>query len=232
MVTARSRLAASILVLAAAAGVLGAPASESKAPIRTELRDPGLALRSGATLAAPKVLALDAETVGVSQVVEDQEGAERREDAGTEVAFALQAEVFFAKDSARMSSSARARIASVVQEMRQRPGTKVQVYGFADYFGSSAHGDVLSRQRGRCRPERAGRGTERRDGRLRHARVRGVAPGGVQRHRGRTPEEPAGRDLILAYTVLTRSVRPRDTLTCAGATSEKTELYIDIRFRM
>lgn len=61
--------------------------------------------------------------------------------------FDLQAEVLFPKDSARLSSSAWSRIASVAREIGRQPGTKVRVYGFTDDLGSSAHGDALSRQR-------------------------------------------------------------------------------------
>ncbi|WP_051844919.1 OmpA family protein [Streptomyces sp. NRRL S-813] len=61
--------------------------------------------------------------------------------------FDLQAEVLFAKDSARLSNSARSRIAAVTREIEPQPGTEVRVYGFTDNLGTSSHGDILSRQR-------------------------------------------------------------------------------------
>ncbi|CAM5672612.1 Outer membrane protein OmpA-like peptidoglycan-associated protein OS=Streptomyces griseomycini OX=66895 GN=FHS37_007370 PE=4 SV=1 [Streptomyces griseomycini] len=66
----------------------------------------GLALRSGATLAPPKILDLGSDPVGISRVVGNREGAERRTDTNTEVTYGLQAEVLFAKDSGRLSDSA------------------------------------------------------------------------------------------------------------------------------
>lgn len=125
--------------LAAASGEHGLHAIDAHSP--------GLALRAGAALAPPKVLDLGSQPVGIGQVVEDQEGAERREDAGTQVTVDLQAEVLFAKDSARLSSSARSRIASVAREIDPQAGTTIRVYGFTDDLGSAAHGDTLSRQR-------------------------------------------------------------------------------------
>jgi outer membrane protein OmpA-like peptidoglycan-associated protein len=53
------------------------------------------------------------------------------------VTFGLQAEVLFTKDSARLGSSARSRIASVAREIEPQPGTEVRVYGFTDDLGSS-----------------------------------------------------------------------------------------------
>ncbi|MCX4598264.1 OmpA family protein [Streptomyces sp. NBC_01549] len=163
MRTARTRITVPLLALAAVAGVLvaaGGPArpaaaapassalaSASDTPTGIDPRSPGLALRNGADLAPSRILDLSSEAHGISEVVEDQEGAERREDTGTEVTFDLQAEVLFAKDSARLSSSATSRIASVAREIRPRPGTQVRVYGFTDDLGSSSHGDILSRQR-------------------------------------------------------------------------------------
>lgn len=61
--------------------------------------------------------------------------------------FDLQAEVLFTKDTARLSSSAPSRIASVAREIEPQPGTEVRVYGFTDNLGSSSHGDALSEQR-------------------------------------------------------------------------------------
>ena len=61
--------------------------------------------------------------------------------------FALQAEVLFSKDSAKLSDEAKSRIATIAEEIKKQNATKVRVFGFTDNLGSAAHGDVLSRQR-------------------------------------------------------------------------------------
>jgi outer membrane protein OmpA-like peptidoglycan-associated protein len=63
------------------------------------------------------------------------------------VTYELQAEVLFAKDSARLSSSAQSRIATIAREINQQQPAKIRVAGFTDTLGSSTHGDLLSRQR-------------------------------------------------------------------------------------
>ncbi|CAL9546378.1 OmpA family protein [Streptomyces sp. enrichment culture] len=110
------------------------------APVEVDGNDPDLKLPEGATLAEPKVL-------DIKQVVEEESGDERREDTNADVKFALQAEVLFGRDSARLGPEARARIAAIAEEIRAQNATKVRVFGFTDDLGSSAHGDVLSRQR-------------------------------------------------------------------------------------
>ncbi|MFJ5776003.1 OmpA family protein [Streptomyces sp. NPDC093094] len=110
------------------------------APVDVDGNDPDLKLPEGATLAEPKVL-------DIKQVVEDESGDERREDTNADVKFALQAEVLFGKDSARLGAEARARIAAIAQEIRAQNATRIRVFGFTDDLGSSAHGDVLSKQR-------------------------------------------------------------------------------------
>lgn len=110
------------------------------APVKVDPTDPDLKLPEGATLAQPKVL-------DIKSVVEDQSGDERREDTNADVTFALQAEVLFGKDSARLGGEAKARIATIADEVRKQHATQVRVFGFTDNLGSSAHGDVLSRQR-------------------------------------------------------------------------------------
>jgi outer membrane protein OmpA-like peptidoglycan-associated protein len=117
----------------------GTEASPS-APVKVDPNDPDLKLPEGATLASPKVL-------DIKSVVEDQSGDERREDTNTDVTFALQAEVLFPKDSAKLSGEAKSRIATIADEIKNQKATKVRVFGFTDNLGSSAHGDVLSRQR-------------------------------------------------------------------------------------
>ncbi|WP_338785482.1 OmpA family protein [Streptomyces sp. DG1A-41] len=110
------------------------------APVKVDSNDPDLKLPEGATLAAAKVL-------DIKQVVEDQSGDERREDTNADVKFALQAEVLFGKDSAKLSAEAKARISTIAEEIRTQNATKIRVFGFTDNLGSSAHGDVLSRKR-------------------------------------------------------------------------------------
>ncbi|MFF0831866.1 MULTISPECIES: OmpA family protein [unclassified Streptomyces] len=110
------------------------------APAKVDPTDPDLKLPEGATLAEPKVL-------DIKSVVEDQSGDERREDTNADVTFALQAEVLFGKDSAKLGGEAKARIATIADEIKKQHATRVRVFGFTDDLGSSAHGDVLSRQR-------------------------------------------------------------------------------------
>ena len=143
--------AASIVVAANLCGVVVAHADDSpsvppgtepsaSAPVKVDPNDPDLKLPEGATLAAPKVL-------DIKSVVEDQGGEERREDTNTDVTFALQAEVLFSKDSAKLSDESKSRIAAIADEIKKQNATKVRVFGFTDNLGSAAHGDVLSRQR-------------------------------------------------------------------------------------
>ncbi|MFB6956941.1 OmpA family protein [Streptomyces sp. NPDC056309] len=112
----------------------------ASAPVKVDPSDPDLKLPEGATLAAPKVL-------DIKSVVEEQGGEERREDTNTDVTFALQAEVLFAKDSAKLSDQAKARIDSIAQEIKKQKASQVRVFGFTDNLGTHAHGVVLSKQR-------------------------------------------------------------------------------------
>ncbi|WP_234467519.1 OmpA family protein [Streptomyces sp. MBT62] len=104
-------------------------------------------LRGGMTLAPPKVLDLSSDPLAISRVVEDQDGTERRKETDTEVTYALQSEVLFARDSSRLSSSAQSRLTAIAAEIKQQAVTRVRVFGFTDNLGSSTHGDVLSGQR-------------------------------------------------------------------------------------
>ncbi|MDV9173862.1 OmpA family protein [Streptomyces sp. W16] len=117
----------------------GTEASAS-APVQVDPNDPDLKLPEGATLASPKVL-------DIKSVVEDQGGEERREDTNSDVTFALQAEVLFSKDSAKLSAASKSRIDAIAAEVKKQNATTVRVFGFTDNLGSSAHGDVLSKQR-------------------------------------------------------------------------------------
>ncbi|WP_200259278.1 OmpA family protein [Streptomyces sp. HSG2] len=118
------------------------PATEvvAAAPVEVDSSDPDLKLPEGAALAAPKVL-------DIKSVVEDESGDERREDTNTEVTFALQAEVLFGKDSARLGDETKSRIAGIADEIRAQGASRVRIFGFTDNLGSSAHGDLLSKRR-------------------------------------------------------------------------------------
>ncbi|MEU1690982.1 OmpA family protein [Streptomyces hirsutus] len=142
---------ATVLVVTTLYGATGAAAADdpsvppgtettASAPVELDPNDPDLKLPDGATLAEPKVL-------DIKQVVEEQSGDERREDTNAEVTFALQAEVLFGKDSAKLSAQAKARIGAIAEEIKKQNATKIRVFGFTDNLGSSAHGDVLSRKR-------------------------------------------------------------------------------------
>ncbi|WP_432194873.1 OmpA family protein [Streptomyces sp. bgisy027] len=121
-------------------GVPPGTEASATAPVEVDANDPDLKLPEGATLAEAKVL-------DIKQVVEDQAGEERREDTNADVKFALQAEVLFPKDSAKLTGEAKARIASIADEIGKQNATRIRVFGFTDNLGSSAHGDVLSRKR-------------------------------------------------------------------------------------
>ncbi|MFD8043532.1 OmpA family protein [Streptomyces chartreusis] len=121
-------------------GVPPGTEASAAAPVEVDANDPDLKLPEGATLAEPKVL-------DIKQVVEEQGGEERREDTNADVKFALQAEVLFPKDSAKLTGEAKARIASIAEEIGKQNATRIRVFGFTDNLGSSAHGDVLSRKR-------------------------------------------------------------------------------------
>lgn len=116
------------------------PSSSAAPPVKVDGSDPDLKMPQGATLADPKVL-------DIKSVVEDLGGEERREDTNSDIKFALQAEVLFGKDSAKLSAEANTRIAEVAAEIKKQGATQVRVFGFTDNLGSSAHGDVLSKQR-------------------------------------------------------------------------------------
>ncbi|MQT04462.1 OmpA family protein [Streptomyces jumonjinensis] len=102
--------------------------------------DPGLRMRDGATLAQSRVL-------DIVSIVETEGGEERREETPTSLKFALQAEVLFGKDSARLTPQANSRIAAIVTEIgKNRPRT-VRVFGFTDNLGTYPHGRTLSKKR-------------------------------------------------------------------------------------
>ncbi|WP_411082120.1 OmpA family protein [Streptomyces sp. cmx-18-6] len=112
----------------------------SEPPVPIDGQDPDLKMPEGGTLAPSRVL-------DIVQVVEDLGGEERREDSNADIKLALQAEVLFGKNSAKLGPEANARIAAIADEIKKQNTTKVRVFGFTDDLGSSAHGDVLSKKR-------------------------------------------------------------------------------------
>jgi outer membrane protein OmpA-like peptidoglycan-associated protein len=115
-------------------------AAQTSPPPQIDGSAPGLKLRAGAQLAPARVLDL-------VSVVESQGGEERRSDTPDSVTFALQAEVLFSKDSAKLSPDASSRISAIADEVEKQHATNLRVFGFTDNLGSSEHGLVLSKQR-------------------------------------------------------------------------------------
>ncbi|MEV4682674.1 OmpA family protein [Streptomyces kurssanovii] len=119
-------------------GPYAAPPAE--APVKVDANDSDLKLPEGATLADPKV-------IDIKSVVEDISGEERREETNSDIKFALQAEVLFGKDSAKLSGEATSRISAIAVEIKNQNAKKIRVFGFTDDLGSEAHGDKLSKER-------------------------------------------------------------------------------------
>ncbi|MEU8685837.1 OmpA family protein [Streptomyces sp. NPDC048611] len=113
---------------------------DSSPPVRIDPDDPDLRMVQGAELAPSKVL-------NIKSIVEADDGSERRQDTNDNVTFALQAEVLFGKDSAKLSSDALSRIGTIASEARKQNATNLRVFGFTDNLGSSGHGLVLSKKR-------------------------------------------------------------------------------------
>lgn len=107
---------------------------------RIDPTDPGLKMRDGATLAAPRVL-------DIVSIVETEGGEERREETTTSLTLALQAEVLFGKNSSALSPQASGRIAAIVNEIRKNRPNRVRVFGFTDDLGTYEHGQKLSTER-------------------------------------------------------------------------------------
>ncbi|MGP4002722.1 OmpA family protein [Streptomyces sp. 8N706] len=139
-----SALAAATLTLTFAPYAQGdeppGTAESAAPPVKVDAHDPDLKMVNGATLAASKVL-------DIKSVVETQGGEERREDTNQSVKFALQAEVLFGKDSAKLSDEANSRIDQIADEIKKQNAQNVRVFGFTDNLGSAAHGDELSKKR-------------------------------------------------------------------------------------
>ncbi|MEW1860986.1 OmpA family protein [Streptomyces sp. NBC_00669] len=116
------------------------------APVQIDPKSPDLKLPEGATLAPPKVL--DIVSVTDQGSVSASQPEERQETSNTTVTYALQAEVLFTKDSAKLSATATSRIQAIAGDINaQHVTSPIRVFGFTDNLGSSEHGDVLSKQR-------------------------------------------------------------------------------------
>ncbi|MFF7811923.1 OmpA family protein [Streptomyces roseolus] len=148
--TGRRRRVAALVVVAMVgwSGTAGSvayaddpPGSTSTSPPPAiDTNSPNLMLPDGATLAPAKVL-------DIKQIVEEEGGEQRREDTNVDVTFALQAEVLFPKDSAKLSPAAAARIRAIAAEVRTQGSGKVRVFGFTDNLGTYEHGLKLSKER-------------------------------------------------------------------------------------
>ncbi|MEV7534150.1 MULTISPECIES: OmpA family protein [Streptomyces] len=114
--------------------------TSSSPPPAIDSNSPELMLPDGATLAPAKVL-------DIKQIVEEEGGEQRREDTNVDVTFALQAEVLFPKNSAKLSPAAAARIRAIAGEVRTQGSGKVRVFGFTDNLGTYEHGLKLSKER-------------------------------------------------------------------------------------
>ncbi|MEU5917759.1 OmpA family protein [Streptomyces sp. NPDC047141] len=117
----------------------GSAGTSSPAPV-IDPEAPGLMLPDGATLAPAKVL-------DIKQIVEDEGGQERRQDTNVDVTFALQAEVLFPKNSAKLTPAATSRIAGIAAEIQKMGSGRVRVFGFTDNLGTYEHGLKLSKER-------------------------------------------------------------------------------------
>jgi outer membrane protein OmpA-like peptidoglycan-associated protein len=109
-------------------------------PPRIDASDPGLELREGATLAAPRVL-------DVVSIVETEGGEERRQETPTSLTLALQAEVLFGKNSAALTPQAAGRLSAIAAEIKKHDPRRIRIFGFTDDLGTYEHGKVLSRKR-------------------------------------------------------------------------------------
>jgi len=72
----------------------------------------------------------------------------RESTSNSTITYALQADVLFQKDSAKLSSTAASRIRAIASDIAAKKVTSpIRVFGFTDDLGSYAHGKTLSKQR-------------------------------------------------------------------------------------
>ncbi|WP_327289004.1 OmpA family protein [Streptomyces sp. NBC_01198] len=116
------------------------------APVRIDPGSPNLQLPEGSTLAPAKVL--DIVSVTDESSVAASQPEQRQETSNSTVTYALQSEVAFGKDSAKLSPPAASRIRAIAADINARHVTSpIRVFGFTDDLGSDEHGDALSKQR-------------------------------------------------------------------------------------
>jgi outer membrane protein OmpA-like peptidoglycan-associated protein len=116
------------------------------APTGVDASDPDLELPEGATLAAPKVL--DIVSVTDSSSTDAGQGEERQQTSNSQITYALQADILFGRDSAKLNPTAVARIRAIASDIKAKQVTSpIRVFGFTDNLGSYEHGKVLSKQR-------------------------------------------------------------------------------------
>ncbi|MFI0900336.1 OmpA family protein [Streptomyces sp. NPDC020983] len=138
---------------AAAAADGGAPTAPPDAggtgqgaPGHVDASSPNLRLPEGSKLAPAKVL--DIVSVSDESSVAADQPEQREETSNATVTYALQSEVAFARDSAKLSAAATSRIRAIAGDINARHVTSpIRVFGFTDDLGSSEHGVTLSRQR-------------------------------------------------------------------------------------
>lgn len=144
------------VVLIPAAAVTTARADDNptaqpsvSAPTEVDTSDPDLELPEGATLAAPKVLDIVTITdVSTSKNSTASDGEERHEESNSNVTYALQADVLFGKNSAKLGSGAASRIKAIASDIADKNVTSpIRVFGFTDNLGSYEHGQELSKDR-------------------------------------------------------------------------------------
>jgi len=119
------------------------------APTEIDPSDPNLELPEGATLAAPKILDIVTITdVSTSKNSTADSGEERQTSSNSTVTYALQADVLFGKNSAKLGSGAAARIKAIASDIAGKNVTSpIRVFGFTDNLGSYEHGKELSKNR-------------------------------------------------------------------------------------
>jgi outer membrane protein OmpA-like peptidoglycan-associated protein len=121
--------------------------STPAAPVTIDPTSPNLRLPEGSTLAPPKVLDIVSVTDEGSSTP-SKPAAQRHEESNSTITYALQSEVLFKKDSAVLSPAASGRIQAIASDINARHvSSPIRVFGFTDNLGSSAHGDLLSKQR-------------------------------------------------------------------------------------
>lgn len=124
-------------------------APSASAPSRIDTSDPDLVLPEGDTLAPPKVLDIVSVTDSSSTTAAAADQSdERQETSNSQITYALQADVLFARDSARLNAAAAARVRAIAADIRAKKVTSpIRVFGFTDNLGSYQHGKLLSKER-------------------------------------------------------------------------------------